>query len=70
MSDADIISAMRRKAGVGRPPPDVQPMSPAKALAELEGLASVDRSSLKHAAGVLDGVQYYRAPQPMLMAGE
>ncbi|MBW6417398.1 FliM/FliN family flagellar motor switch protein [Celeribacter sp. PS-C1] len=32
MSDADIISAMRRKAGVGRPPPDVQPMSPAKAL--------------------------------------
>ena len=32
MSDAEIISAMRRKAGVGRPPPEVQPMSPAKAL--------------------------------------
>ena len=43
---------------------------PANALAELDGLASVYRSSLKHAAGVLDGVQYYRTPQPMLMAGE
>ncbi|SDP63611.1 sucrose-phosphate synthase [Sulfitobacter litoralis] len=43
---------------------------PANALAELDGLASVYRSPLKHAAGVLDGVQYYRTPQPMLMAGE
>ena len=43
---------------------------PANALAELDGLASVYRSSLKHAMGVLDGVQYYRTPQPMLMAGE
>jgi len=43
---------------------------PANALAELDGLASVYRSPLKHAAGVLDGVQYYRTPQPTLMAGE
>ena len=43
---------------------------PANALAELDGLASVYRSSLKHAAGVLDGVRYYRTPQPMRMAGE
>jgi flagellar motor switch protein FliM len=32
MSDEDLISAMRRKAGVGRPPPDVTVMSAAKAL--------------------------------------
>ncbi|SEK86732.1 FliM/FliN family flagellar motor switch protein [Pacificibacter marinus] len=32
MSDEDLISAMRRKAGVGRPPPDVTAMSAAKAL--------------------------------------
>ncbi|MEM5477223.1 FliM/FliN family flagellar motor switch protein [Pacificibacter sp. AS14] len=32
MSDDDLISAMRRKAGVGRPPPDVTAMSAAKAL--------------------------------------
>ncbi|AJE47726.1 FliM/FliN family flagellar motor switch protein [Celeribacter indicus] len=32
MSDAELISAIRRKAGVGRPPPEVEPMSPAKAL--------------------------------------
>ncbi|MCA0043548.1 FliM/FliN family flagellar motor switch protein [Celeribacter litoreus] len=31
-SDADVISAMRRKAGSGRPPPEVQPLSPEKAL--------------------------------------
>lgn len=43
---------------------------PANALAELDGLASVYRSPFKHAAGVLDGVQHYRTPQPMLMAGE
>lgn len=43
---------------------------PANALEELDGLTSVYRSPLKHAAGVLDGVQYYRTPQPMLLAGE
>ncbi|MBU2936225.1 MULTISPECIES: FliM/FliN family flagellar motor switch protein [Pacificibacter] len=32
MSDDDLISAMRRKAGVGRPPPEVTSMSSAKAL--------------------------------------
>jgi flagellar motor switch protein FliM len=32
MSDDDLISAMRRKAGVGRPPPDVTAMSVEKAL--------------------------------------
>lgn len=32
MPDEEVISAMRRKAGVGRPPPDVSPMSPQKAL--------------------------------------
>jgi flagellar motor switch protein FliM len=32
MSDADLITAMRRKAGVGRPPPDVTVMSTHKAL--------------------------------------
>ncbi|RPE71818.1 flagellar motor switch protein FliM [Pacificibacter maritimus] len=32
MADEDLISAMRRKAGVGRPPPDVTAMSAPKAL--------------------------------------
>lgn len=46
MSDADIISAMRRKAGVGRPPPDVQPMSPAKALRLAAAKAAEDTIGL------------------------
>lgn len=46
MSDADIISAMRRKAGVGRPPPDVQPMSPAKALRLAAAKAAEDSIGL------------------------
>jgi len=46
MSDADIISAMRRKAGVGRPPPDVQPMSPAKALRVAAAKAAEDSIGL------------------------
>ena len=46
MSDADIISAMRRKAGVGRPPPDVQPMSPAKALRLAAAKAAEDAIGL------------------------
>ncbi|WP_417259075.1 FliM/FliN family flagellar motor switch protein [Celeribacter sp.] len=32
MSDEDVISALRRKTGAGRPPPEVQPMSPTKAM--------------------------------------
>lgn len=46
MSDADIISAMRRKAGVGRPPPDVQPLSPAKALRIAAAKAAEDTIGL------------------------
>ena len=43
---------------------------PANALEDLDGLTSVYRSRLKHAAGVLDGVRYYCGPKPMLLAGE
>lgn len=32
MSDEDVITALRRKTGAGRPPPEVQPMSATKAL--------------------------------------
>lgn len=46
MSDADIISAMRRKAGVGRPPPDVQPLTPAKALRIAAAKAAEDTIGL------------------------
>jgi len=46
MSDADVISAMRRKAGVGRPPPDVQPMSPTKALRLAAAKAAEDSIGL------------------------
>ncbi|KIN70584.1 HAD-superfamily protein hydrolase subfamily IIB [Sulfitobacter noctilucae] len=43
---------------------------PANALQELDGLISCYRSPHQHAAGVLDGMQNYRTPHPMLIAGE
>lgn len=46
MSDDDLISAMRRKAGVGRPPPDVTAMSAAKALRLAAAKAAEDGTGM------------------------
>ncbi|GAA3878108.1 FliM/FliN family flagellar motor switch protein [Celeribacter arenosi] len=65
MSDEAVITALRRKAGVGRAPPEVQPMSAPKALrlavaraaedtigliAQVTGVAE-DRSAISRLAG-------------------
>lgn len=46
MSDEELISAMRRKAGVGRPPPDVTAMSVAKALRLAAAKATEDGTGM------------------------
>ncbi|MBU2867186.1 FliM/FliN family flagellar motor switch protein [Pacificibacter marinus] len=46
MSDDDLISAMRRKAGVGRPPPEVTSMSAAKALRLAVAKAAEDSTGM------------------------